>query len=165
MCVLSSHLFWTSDLWLHQPGSHRRKVAQDFSNFLLRACFNFLSREGFSRPFPSSTVKSNFVYPRNNRSPLLLVGHDVTKIPSSCDCAEVRTHVPTSEGLEVTRRKVHEKSCVTFLLCDPGWCVHKSDVQNNGMTSNTHTHSKNCTSRKSVSPLSRLIRGFRNKYH
>ena len=25
------------------------------------------------------------------------------------------------------RRKV-EKSCVTFLLCDPGWCVHKSDV-------------------------------------
>ena len=39
---------------------------------------------------------------------------------------------------------------------------------------NTHTHtgaqgtlslSKNCTSRESVSPLSRLIRGFRNKYH
>ena len=26
------------------------------------------------------------------------------------------------------RRKV-EKSCVTFLLCDPDWCVHKSDVQ------------------------------------
>ena len=26
---------------------------------------------------------------------------------------------------------------------------------------NTHTH----TSRESVSPLSRLIRGFRNKYH
>ena len=25
--------------------------------------------------------------------------------------------------------------------------------------------SKNCTSRESVSPLSRLIRGFRNKYH
>ena len=37
---------------------------------------------------------------------------------------------------------------------------------------NTHTHtqgaqgsSKICTSRESVSPLSRLIRGFRNKYH
>ena len=43
----------------------------------------------------------------------------------------------------------------------------------------THTHSKEagggaqgaqgssniCTSRESVSPLSRLIRGFRNKYH
>ena len=25
--------------------------------------------------------------------------------------------------------------------------------------------SKNCTSRESVSPLSHLIRGFRNKYH
>ena len=25
--------------------------------------------------------------------------------------------------------------------------------------------SKNCTSKESVSPLSRLIRGFRNKYH
>ena len=29
-----------------------------------------LSREGFIRPFPSSTVKANFVFPRNNRSPL-----------------------------------------------------------------------------------------------
>ena len=27
------------------------------------ACRNFLSREGFSRSFPSSNVKSNFVYP------------------------------------------------------------------------------------------------------
>ena len=34
------------------------------------ACLNFLSREGFSRSFPSSTVKSNFVYPRHNSSPL-----------------------------------------------------------------------------------------------
>ena len=23
------------------------------------------------------------------------------------------------------RRKVDEKYCVTFLLCDPGWYVHK----------------------------------------
>ena len=57
------------------------------------------SREGFSRPFPSSTAKSNFLYPRNNRSPL--VGHDVRKNPTSCDRAEIRTHVPTSEGFEV----------------------------------------------------------------
>ena len=28
------------------------------------------------------------------------------------------------------RRKVDAKSCATFLLCDPGWCVHRSDVQN-----------------------------------
>ena len=33
------------------------------------------SREGFSHPFPSSTVKSSFLYPRFNRSPL--VGHDL----------------------------------------------------------------------------------------
>ena len=30
----------------------------------------------------------------------------------------------------------------------------------------THTHTKSCTSnRESVSPLSRLIRGFRKTYH
>ena len=28
-CVLSSHLFWTSGLWMYQPGSHRRKVTQE----------------------------------------------------------------------------------------------------------------------------------------
>ena len=27
---------------------------------------------------------------------------------------------------------------MTFLLCDPGWCVHKSDVQNK-WDDNTHT--------------------------
>ena len=56
----------------------------------------------------SSTVKSNFVYLRFNRS--LLVGHFlilfiyifVRKNPSSCDDTEIRTHVPTSEGFEVT---------------------------------------------------------------
>ena len=40
------------------------------------------------------------------------------------------------------RRKVDEKSCVRFLLCDPGWCVHKSDVQNkwdDNKMYNTHT--------------------------
>ena len=29
---------------------------------------------------------------------------------------------------------------MTFLLSEPGWCVHKSDVQNKG-DDNTHTHS------------------------
>ena len=32
-----------------------------------------------------------------------------------------------------------DKSCVTFLLCDPGWCVHKSDVQSK-WDDNTRTH-------------------------
>ena len=34
-----------------------------------------------------------------------------------------------------------------------------------GGAQETLSLSKNCTSRESVSPLSRLIRGFRNKYH
>ena len=37
------------------------------------------------------------------------------------------------------RRGKVEKSCVAFLLCDPGWYVHKPDVQNK-WDDNTHTH-------------------------
>ena len=43
--------------WTYQPGSHRRKVTQDFSStFFLRCVPQFFSREGFSHSFPSSTV-------------------------------------------------------------------------------------------------------------
>ena len=35
VCVLSSHIFWTSGLWTHQPGSHKRKVT-NFYAFLPR---------------------------------------------------------------------------------------------------------------------------------
>ena len=56
----------------------------------------FLARRIQPPLSPSSTLKSNFVYPRNIRSPL--VGHDVRKNPGSCDCAEIRTHVPKSEA-------------------------------------------------------------------
>ena len=49
--------------WTYQPGSHRRKVTQDFSStFFLRCVPSFFSREGFSHSFPSSTMKSNFVF-------------------------------------------------------------------------------------------------------
>ena len=72
VCLFSSHLFWTSGLWTYQPGSHRRKVTQDFSStFLLRCLPKFFSREGFSRSFPSSTVKLNFGFERINRFPLV----------------------------------------------------------------------------------------------
>ena len=69
----------------------------------------FLARRFQS--FPSSTVKWNFLYPRMNRSPLI-IGHFLTfffiifvrKNTNSCDCAEVRADVvPTSDGFEVTR--------------------------------------------------------------
>ena len=149
VCVLSSHLFWTSGFWMYQPGSHRRKATQDFSTFecfydspppnrrlhetenkefsplqaaklknqcvinmylqqhphkevgpanklrmrekrrgigletvagmgggyrrntpsFCGACLIFLSREGFSCPFPSPTVKSIFFNQRIIRSP------------------------------------------------------------------------------------------------
>ena len=39
-------------------------------------------------------------------------------------------------------------------------CIHTW-----GGEQGTQGTSKSCTSRESVSPLSRLIRGFRNKYH
>ena len=57
---------------------------------------------------------------------------------------------PSREKNEVKhRRRKMEKSCVAFLLCDPGWYVHKPDVQNK-WDDNTHTHmhihiSKACT--------------------
>ena len=61
MCFLPIH-FGHQVRWTYQPGSHRRKVTQDFSStFFLRCVPLFFSREGFSHFFPSSTVKSNFV--------------------------------------------------------------------------------------------------------
>ena len=41
---------------------------------------SFLWREGFGSHFPSLTVKSNFVYPRRSRSPLLGVVREKTQI-------------------------------------------------------------------------------------
>ena len=77
MCVLSSHLFWTSGLWKYQPGSHRRKVTQEeghagFLIHLLSAVLSSIFREKDSAvPFPRRPCKSNFVYTRINRSPLV----------------------------------------------------------------------------------------------
>ena len=77
------------------------------------ACLKFLSREGFSRPFPSS-----------NQSFSTLVGlvffcfcFFVRKNLSSCDCTEIQTHVPTSEGLEVTHMNHRgDRPCSYFTL-------------------------------------------------
>ena len=43
--------------------------------------------------------------------------------------------------------------------------IHTINKEAGGGAQGTLSLSKNCTSRESVSPLSRLIRGFRNKYH
>ena len=37
-------------------------------------------------------------------------------------------------------RKLDDKSCVTFLLCDPGLYVHKQPDVQNKWEYNTHTH-------------------------
>ena len=62
--VLSSHLFWTSD---YPAGVTQEEGHTGGSPSFCGACLNFLSREGFSGPFPSSTVKSNFVLLINSR--------------------------------------------------------------------------------------------------
>ena len=84
---------------MYQPGSHSRKVAQDSSSTVLLRCMPlFFSREGFSRSFPSPTMKSNFVYLRFNRS--LFVWHFyfyfyfLVRENPSYDTG-IGTHVPT----------------------------------------------------------------------
>ena len=64
VCVVSSHSFWTSgSLDVPAGVTQEEKVTQDVSStFFLRCVPQFFSREGFSHSFPSSTVKSNFVY-------------------------------------------------------------------------------------------------------
>ena len=54
------------------------------------------------------------------------------------------------------RRRTVEKSCVTFLLCHPGWCIHKSDVQNK-CDDDTHTHTH--THIYTVVPIIAIVRG------
>ena len=75
VCVCFPPIYsWRQVCWMYQPGSHRRKITQDFTSTILLRCMPFFfSREGFGRPFPSSTVKSNSVYSRFKRSSL--VGH------------------------------------------------------------------------------------------
>ena len=105
MCVLSSHLFWTSDLWTHQPGSHRRKVTGFYHLPSAVLALIFIA-SGIQPPLSLVDRKVEFCVPT------FMVLHflDISfffrgggrKNPSSCECAEIRTHVPTSEGFEVT---------------------------------------------------------------
>ena len=77
-------------------------------------CGAFFARR-IQPSLPSSTGKSNFVNPRHNHS--TLVGHDVRNNPSSCDCAEILTHVPTSEGFEVTNWTTGRLGKFDFSFC------------------------------------------------
>ena len=100
--------------WMYQPGSHRRKVTQDFSSPFLQRCVpHFFLREGFSNhSFPSSTVKSNFAILCTP-----LVGHSYflfiflflvrkSRLPgSNSSCPNV------SEGYEVTSELPGRPQC------------------------------------------------------
>ena len=64
----------------------------------------------------------------------------------------------------VERRKNVEKKRVGPVAANPD-NLESNKEEAEGGAQGTQGSSKNCTSRESVSPLSRLIRGFRNKYH
>ena len=61
------------------------------------------------------------------------------------------------------QRKKCKKERIGSAAADPDNL--KSDKEAGGEAQGTQGSSRSCTSRESVSPLSRLIRGFRNKYH
>ena len=49
--------------WTYQPGSHRRKVTQDFSStFFLRCVSSFFSREGDGVPIITKKVVIVIIY-------------------------------------------------------------------------------------------------------
>ena len=109
--------------WTYQPGSHRRKVTQDFSStFLLRCVPLFFSREGFSRSFPSSTVKSNLcANVLINRSPL--VGHFYFHFHFF---SEEKFELP---GFELTSQRVRRlRGCQLSYRGDSKRCCRKAIV-------------------------------------
>ena len=61
------------------------------------------------------------------------------------------------------KRKKSRKERVVSVAANPDNL--ESNKEAGGGAQGTQGSSKNCTSRKRVSPLSRLIRGFRNKYY
>ena len=61
------------------------------------------------------------------------------------------------------KRKTYRKERVGPVAANPDNL--ESNKEAGGGAQGTQGSSKNCISRESVSPLSRLIRGFRNKYH
>ena len=61
------------------------------------------------------------------------------------------------------KRKNCRKEKVSPVAVDPDNLESNKEAEEGAQ--GTQGSSKNSTSRESVSPLSRLIRGFRNKYH
>ena len=63
LCVFFRFILDVKFVWVYQPESHRRGHTSFFIHLLSTMhAFIYFSRGGFSRSFPSSTVKSKFVY-------------------------------------------------------------------------------------------------------
>ena len=86
-------------------------------------------------------------------------------------CTHIHTHSPLwrINQCECHRMtKMTGSDCVVISICAIYSGVintHTHTHTQRGETKGTRGLSKSCTSRESVSPLSRLIRGFRSKYH
>ena len=102
MCVLSSHLFWTSYRLVDVPAGVTQE--EGHTGFLhvpssaVRALI-FIARR--IQPFLSLVDSEVEFCVLTNQIVLHLLGL-FWKSPSSCDSTEIRTHVPTSECFEVT---------------------------------------------------------------
>ena len=75
--------------------------------------------------------------PNNKSGERLIRGY--TKFDFAGDEGKGRLNSSRDKNEGKYRRRKVEESCVTFLPCDPGWYVHKSDIQNK-WDDNTHTH-------------------------
>ena len=73
-----------------------------------------------------------------------------------------RRHVGNRGDLDGKRKKCR-KERVSPVVANPGNLENNKKAR--GGAQGTQGLNKNCTSRESVPPLSRLTRGFRNKYH
>ena len=77
-------------------------------------------------------------------------------------CNLINTHTHTHTDFGGTRKRCRKGSVGPVAANSNLVEINK---EAGGGAQGTLSLSKNCTSRESVSPLSRLIRGFRNKYH
>ena len=83
-----------------------------------------------------------------------------------CNLINTHTHTHTHTGY-VQLNKHTQKKCrkerVGSVAANPDNL--ESDKEARGGEQGTQGSRKNCTSRENMSPLSRLIRGFRKEYH
>ena len=91
-----------------------------------------------------------------------MTGPDCAVMCNLINTHNTHTHTHTREDLGGKRKKCR-KERVGLVAANSDNL--RSNKEAGGGAQGAQGSSKICTSRESVSPLSRLIRGFRNKYH